>query len=230
MRRGIVKSFRRNHHRDIDGLFLDDGTEVRFPPHVGHQVEAAMTVGDMLKIDGETKTKPRGEVVFEARRIEGPHGAIDVHGPKNHRPNKAHEAEVAMNATGTLVEFHLNRHGDLDGFRLNDETEVKFPPHLAHELEACVAVGAIVLVEGRRHLTPKGDIHLHVDRIVNQVTQAVVSRHEPFRSVGHDTASQPSHSDILKEIKELRLLIEQLRMPKPKPKAKPKTRHTKGSR
>jgi len=68
------------------------------------------------------------------------------------------KGEAPLQVTGTLTEFHFNHHGDVDGFRLDDNTEVKFPPHLMAQLESCAGVGDAVLVQGRRHLTPTGDV------------------------------------------------------------------------
>lgn len=218
MHHGIVKSFRKNHHQDIDGVLLEDGTDVRFPPHIGRQVKVAIKIGDAIKIDGQTKTKPRAEIVLEARRIQTRNEVIEIPRPKAHHPKPTHSSGEAMNANGRLVEFHFNRHGELDGFRLDDETEVKFPPHLGSSLERCVAVGDTVLAEGRRHETPKGDIHLHADRITNQKTNASVNRHDTGDAEG-DADSLPSTADIMQELKEIRSILEKFTKSKLKPKA-----------
>lgn len=220
MHRGVVRRFRTNRHQDIDGLLLDDGTDVRFPPHVGHQIETCISIGDTITIDGETKTKPRGEVVFEARRIQWLDQTIEIHPPGPDQAKTTQHTDQAMNAHGKLVQFHWNRHGELDGFRLDDETEVKFPPHLAHSLEASINVGATVLVQGRRHVTPKGDVHLHADQIINQKTKSSVSRYElPVLAEGCDERAEPSLADIMRELKELRSLVEKLTKAKPKTKS-----------
>ena len=218
MHHGIVKSFRKNRHQDIDGILLEDGTDVRFPPHIGRQVKVAISIGDAIKIDGQKKTKPRGEIVFEARRIQAAKETIEIPRPKAHHPKHTHSSDETMNAKGRLDEFHFNRHGELDGFRLDDETEVKFPPHLGSKLEQCFAVGDEVLAEGRRHETPKGDIHLHADRITNQKTNASINRHEEANAEG-DADSLPSNADIMQELKEIRSMLERFVKTKLKPKA-----------
>jgi hypothetical protein len=49
---------------------------------------------------------------------------------------------------GTVTQFLMNRHGDLDGFILDGQWQVHFPPHLSERIGTHVAPGAKVNVRG----------------------------------------------------------------------------------
>lgn len=225
--RGTIRTFLKNDRGDIDGLSLDGGVDVRFPPHLGPAVQEVAGVGDEVEVRAERVTRPRGETVLEARQIEREGRTVVVEAP---RPPKGKPApkgkpgnEAPMNAEGVVAELATNPHGDVDGLRLEDETEVKFPPHLGAELEALVRPGEKVRIEGRRHVTPKGDVHLHADRIEVVATGAAVERHPPQPAGPRGPRPEPpqaapgggkvedlarSQAEILRELREIRRLLE----------------------
>jgi len=67
---GRVKSFRTNDHDDADGLILDDGAAVRFPPHLGHEVGGIVKRGDKVRIIGHWHITPKGDTHLHADTIE----------------------------------------------------------------------------------------------------------------------------------------------------------------
>jgi hypothetical protein len=126
-----------------------------------------------------------------------------------------------MNARGAVTEMNDNRHGDVDGFVLSDGTEVKFPPHQAEQLSGLVRRGDEVRVEGRRHETPHGDIHLHADRITAVASGRALDRDEPGLPPrearpaperrapdDRDAPHAASNDEILRELRALRRLVE----------------------
>jgi hypothetical protein len=50
--------------------------------------------------------------------------------------------------SGTLKQFLLNPHGEIDGMILKDGTEVHFPPHMSKKIEKAVATGDKIKVRG----------------------------------------------------------------------------------
>lgn len=205
---GRVKSFLKNDKGDTDGISMENGATIHFPPHTSLSIMKMVSVGDRIEVRGHELTLPKGDVVIEAERIEKGGQTIDIGqprrpgGPKPPR-GPGHEFEKTMSAKGTIKEFVSNRHGDVDGFLLSDGTEVKLPPHQAAELRRLAKVGAEVSVDGRRHETPKGDVHLHADRIVDTASGRAIERDEP-----HKGRHVPPHVEILDELRELRRLIE----------------------
>jgi hypothetical protein len=222
--RGAIESFHKNDHDDVDGLVLKRGVTVRFPPHMGKAVTELAAIGDEVQIRVERVTRPRGEVVLEVRRIEHDGKAVVVEGPPRGPKGKAgpkgepgHDAR--MKVEGVVAELLTNPKGDVDGLKLDDKTEVKFPPHLGAELKAMAKPGEKVLVAGRRHVTPKGDVHLHADRIEIASTGAVIERRPPEhagpppRPKGdhHGPAADDvsrTQKEILQELREIRRLLD----------------------
>jgi len=89
---GKIKVWNYSPKGDVHGLVLDDGTEVRFPPHIGKLVVEATKIGDVVKIVGRThgETPEDRHVRVEAltavasgRRIDA-----DAKPPKRPEPKK----------------------------------------------------------------------------------------------------------------------------------------------
>ena len=227
---GKVQEILKNDHGDVDGLSLEDGVTIHFPPHTGVSVTRMVVVGDRIEVRGHKHTRPKGDVVLEAERIVNGDESLDIERPQPPRRPKhgpGHEHDKPMNATGTVQAFVSNRHGDVDGLRLSDGTEVKLPPHLGDELQALTKIGEKVRIEGRRHETPEGDVHLHADRIVATASGRALERDEPpkmatrsstartatsgrslERDEPHKGRAAPPHEEVLQELRELRRLIE----------------------
>ena len=205
---GRVKSFLKNDKGDTDGISMENGAIIHFPPHMSISITKLVSVGDRIEVRGHEQTLPKGEVVIEAERIENGGQSMDIaepRGPRGPKPIRGPRSEFdkPMTATGKVKEFLTNRHGDVDGLLLSDGTEVKLPPHQGIELQRLATVGAEVRVEGRRHDTPKGDVHLHADRIVAIESGRTLDRDEP-----HKGRHVPHHVEILNELREIRRLIE----------------------
>ncbi|HWB00693.1 MAG TPA: hypothetical protein VG713_19500 [Pirellulales bacterium] len=222
-----VDRFLRNDHGDVDGMTLANGRQIHFPPHIGREVVEMLRQGDEVSVQGRTETLPRGEVVFEASRIESRGRTIENRPPAPHRERRSsRDAEPAMNARGRVVELTVNRHGDSDGLLLDSGVEVKFPPHQGRQLRELVGRGDEVQVEGRRHQTPHGDFHLHADRITAIDSGRAIERDDPEAARDRElrpeqdrrgdrddrgSASAATNDDILRELRAIRKMVEDLR-------------------
>ena len=51
-------------------------------------------------------------------------------------------------STGTIARLMLNPMGEVDGFLLKEDVQIKFPPHMTAELVAVVGVGDTVSIQG----------------------------------------------------------------------------------
>ena len=49
---GTVRGWKKNRHGDRNGLYLEDGTEVRFPPHRASEIQGLIREGRPLEIFG----------------------------------------------------------------------------------------------------------------------------------------------------------------------------------
>lgn len=229
MIKGRVEVLLKNRHDDVDGLQLDDGTKVHFPPHIGEKIVDWIKAGDQVEVRGRKEARPRGEVVFEASRIEsgGKSITVDRPGPPPPpppppppgAPKAKRGPEEPMNASGTVKEYAKNPRGDVDGLVLDDGTVVKVPPHQGRELQGLVGPGDRVRVEGHRHETPRGEVHLHADRVVAVESGKALDREGPADRkprppeggpAPREEERSPSSAELLRELREIRRLLEEL--------------------
>lgn len=173
MERGIVKSMLKNDHNDVDGLRLDSGINVHFPPHMDDRILKYVKVGDSVKVEGRHEVTLRGEKVFEISRLVSGDSTVQIDHPRPPKPHPRHgkgpRNEQPMNSRSEVSEYASNPHGDIDGLILKDRTVVKFSPHQSDELRQLVKALSQQTQCPRRH---KGDrdrtnewqiIHLRCD-------------------------------------------------------------------
>ena len=198
--RGVVKSFHENPKGDVDGLTLEDGTEVRFPPHLGKKITEMLAKGDEAQVVGRKHTGPKGDAHVRADTIKNVKSGdmLDVKKSPPHKPGD----EEAITVHGVVKSFHENPKGDADGLTLADGMEVRFPPHVGKKITDIVAKGDEVEVNGHKHTGPKGDTHVRFDAIKNMKSGKSVEVGPP-----HDHAG-PVHEQMLIEIRAIRALIE----------------------
>lgn len=81
---------------------------------------------------------------------------------------------------GRVSQMLINSNGDVDGFLLEDGTQVQFPPHLSATFVQSVGVGADVSVQGiRAYNVPV----FHASLITNRATNASIVDQPPDPSI-----------------------------------------------
>lgn len=213
IQRGKVTSRLKNDHGDVDGLQLENGVRVHFPPHMADRIMAVVEIGDTVEVDGRQEVTPDGAKVFEITRLTSGKQTVQIEHPRHGPGPEGPRDEQPMNAAGKVIEYARNPHGDVDGLTLKDGTVVKFPPHQARELLDLVAIGDKVTIEGRRHVTPRGEIHLHADQI--EANGQAITREGPKHGPkgpkhgpGAFDDNGPTNADLLRELKAIRQLLE----------------------
>jgi hypothetical protein len=213
---GKVTELTRNDHNDPDGWKLDNGQFVHVPPHAFADLNAQVKAGALVKASTVKKPRPDGTTVNEALVVEVDDRRIAILPPvPPTTPKKPHSEEKPMKAKGKIVSFHENKHGDVDGFMLSDDTTVKFPPHMGESLGKELKIGTEVSVNGKRHETPKGDIHLHADDItaegyVYTIDAPKPPKHGPQHGPGQeDWMTKKQADEMLSELREIRKLMEE---------------------
>ena len=211
-KRATVSELLKNDHDDVDGLKLDSGDRVHFPPHMGKQITAIAKVGDLVEVEGRPEVTPKGERVFEISQITSGNETVRIVHPRPKHGFKARQEEQPVNAEGKVTQYASNPHGDVDGLILSDGTIVKLPPHQSSELQALVQVGDEVSVDGRRNVTPHGEVHLHADviRANGKSIERDGPKHgpkPPKHAARADDPDAPTNSEILRELREIRKLL-----------------------
>jgi len=82
---GTVSGWKRNRPGDVDGLLLDDGTEVGFPPHRAADVRSVVSEGAAVEVSGVR----RGERLHAHRITDlGSGTSVEAHKPPRGGPEK----------------------------------------------------------------------------------------------------------------------------------------------
>ncbi len=224
---GNVATWTTNKGGDVDGFTVGENVVVHFPPHHGEQVSAWLKLEDEVTVLAKPKSRPDGTKVMEAVVLQRGDDAMQVPGPKPRPEQASDREEQLMSVRGKVTELHENREGIIDGFKVDAKTEVKFPPHQSKAIMASVQVGGEVVINGRRHETPKGDIHVHADRISSGDSEIAIDRPEPKTNdgppphakmgpQGHESGvkedreyGKPPHVQIVDELRKIRELLEE---------------------
>ena len=153
--KGRVAQYSLTPRGDVDGLILDDGTEVHMPPHLGTQLVYAVKPGDQVTVRGlrarEVPMVQAMQVTNDASNVSvtdaGPGAA--PRGPRGPGPGRhADAARQPLEDQGAIkAQLHGPR-GDLNGVLLADGTIARLPPPEARRLAPTLAVGQTVFVRG----------------------------------------------------------------------------------
>ncbi|WP_254507507.1 hypothetical protein [Anatilimnocola floriformis] len=198
-RSGKIEKLLRNDHRDVDGAMLDDGTRLHFPPHAAQQFASILEEGKRIVVYGQKEKTPRGEEVFEVKKFKVGDEAVEIAPPRKPKPPGPKNEEREMTADGEVKGYEKNPKGEIDGLVLTNGTVVKMPPHRAVGLKDNFPVGSQVHIEGRRHVTPAGDVHLHADKITAADDRADA------------VSDKATMVEVLRELRAIRALLEESR-------------------
>lgn len=143
MLQGRVAEYSLAPRGDVDGLILDDGTEIHLPPHLGAQLVFAVKPGDRVTVHG---LKARAIAMMQAVSVTNDATGATV--SDNGGPPGPRERDDPLTAQGHIkAQLHGPR-GDLNGVLLEDGTIVRLPPDEADRLVAQLAPGQPLYVEG----------------------------------------------------------------------------------
>lgn len=67
--RGVAQQFTTAPKGEIDGVILDDGTSLHWPPHLAERFAEVIKKGDTVDAVGRNETAPHGEQHFEVQSI-----------------------------------------------------------------------------------------------------------------------------------------------------------------
>ncbi len=149
--KGVVKQFTLSPRGSVDGLILQDGTEVNFPPHLGTQVVFAIKPGDAVSIRG---LRALMTPLIDAASIRNEAtGATVVDTGPGPRPDLSNTI-----VTGTVAQLLHGKQGEVNGALLADGTIVRLPPHEVMRLGDLMTVGRPLAVSGTLTATPLGKV------------------------------------------------------------------------
>jgi hypothetical protein len=148
--RGTVKQYTPTPRGDIDGLILNDGTEVKLPPHLSGQVAFALRPGDAVTIRGLKATAlPLIDAMSVTNFVTG--ATILDNGPPD-------RATTEQTISGRVAAILHGKRGEVNGAVLDNGTNLRLPPPDAERLQQLLAPGSTVTVRGSSLATPLGTV------------------------------------------------------------------------
>jgi hypothetical protein len=165
---GKVERFTTAPKGEVDGVVLDDGTWVHWPPHLQDRFKSLVERGDRIKVTGRMETGKKGDTRLEVQTVTNMrtnHSAENDGAPP--RGGKGKQGGEVRTVQGTVERFTTAPKGEVDGLILNDGTWVHWPPHLQGRFSALVAKGDRVRAAGFWETGPKGDTKLEVSILTN---------------------------------------------------------------
>jgi len=139
-----------NPFGDVDGVLLDNGMIVTFPPHMGEQLAAAVSAGDPLTIKGypERPTQIKGYVIINNRTKQT---LVVQPKPQPGAKIPGHLRGVGlkeMNAEGEVRHLRYGGRGEVNALILADGTIVRFPRDASFQLASLFQVGQRISATG----------------------------------------------------------------------------------
>ncbi|MEO8992327.1 MAG: hypothetical protein ABI284_08865 [Nitrosospira sp.] len=147
---GKVARYLINPFGEVDGLFLDNGTLVRMPPHMSAEVVALVKPGDVVAL----QVTPEAESNFEAYSITNivSDQTLLRHKPAWSAKVMPRELRVAelkeLSASGKIERIITGKRGEPRIILLADGTNVRLPRDAAYDAYPLFNAGALFAAKG----------------------------------------------------------------------------------
>jgi hypothetical protein len=151
--RGTVKQYTLTPRGDVDGLILNDGTEVKLPPHLTGQIVFAIRPGDAVTI--------RGLKAFALPLVDAATVTNDTTGASvidNGPPGGPNRWAAQQTISGRIAAPLHGKRGEVNGALFDNGTVLRLPPPEAERLQAWLQPGQTVAVRGVSLVTPLGTV------------------------------------------------------------------------
>jgi len=139
-----------NPFGEVDGVLLDSGALITFPPHMSEQLAAAVRPGDAVDIKGypEMPGQIKGYVITNTRTgqtvMAHPKPPAGMKPPPHLRGVGLKE----MSAQGEIRHLRYGGKGEVNGLILANGTTVRFPPHVSFQFAQLFQVGRSIVASG----------------------------------------------------------------------------------
>ncbi len=139
-----------NEFGDVEGVIAQDGTQVRFPPHLGPDLVRTLKPGDRFVAQGRGQSGRgfRAYAIgqYDAAPIVEARPSVDAGPPK---PSEARAAALtAMRVEGVVANVLHAPLGEVDGVVPGDGTIVRLPPRNGIVDPASLRVGSTLSASG----------------------------------------------------------------------------------
>ncbi|WCM93355.1 hypothetical protein M5C99_01055 [Acidovorax sp. NCPPB 2350] len=143
---GRLQRWLLNPNGEADGLLLDDGTQVAFPPHLSTSLTSWLRPGDAVDVVG---WRISSTAAMRASTIRSQGRSVDDTPPvPGQFPPPPRDALSAMNTDGRIALVLFNDRGDAHGVLLDNGVIVRFPPHVGFAQAALLQPGVTFSARG----------------------------------------------------------------------------------
>ncbi len=172
--KGTVAEYSLSPRGDVDGLILNDGTEIHLPPHLGTELVAVAKPGDAVTVRG---LRARAVAMVQAMQVTNdatsqsvtddgpagdhaggpgkPHGGPGAERGPGHGPD---QRGAPIEAQGVVKQLLHGPRGEVNGVLLADGTIVRMPPPEMQRMQAQLVVGQAVFVRGEGRASSLGRV------------------------------------------------------------------------
>jgi hypothetical protein len=166
--RGVVKSFTTDPKTaDINGMILEDGTRVRWWPHLAKRFTALVSKGDPVEVVGRTETIDKVTALHALRITNLRNKAKGINDDTPPPPERG----VPKTVRGTVKRFTTLTNGEVNGMVLSDGSVVVWPAGQGKRFTGILARGDRAEATGR--LTKaRGETVLEVTTVTNLSSKA----------------------------------------------------------
>ena len=165
---GTVQKFTANDEFILNGFTLQTGAKtiiVQFPSHLGQAIQKASKLNDEVTVTGVSDITPEGEAIFRMVGLTNGKNVV-TDGPPSSSPVLAIVSPTPITAKGKVVDYLLNKQGQVNGLLLSDQTLVKVPPHAVGQLITIAPKETNISVEGYVRPVGEGQVRLQQQTIV----------------------------------------------------------------
>ena len=147
---GVVSRLLVNPFGEVDGLLLESGTLVTFPPHMEYELTAAITSGDPVAVRGQVTGPAQVKALLltntrtNQQVLEHPPAPTERKMPKHLRAVGLRQ----IRARATVSHLRDGKHGEIKDVVLADGTTVKLPKDVMEGLAPWLRVGQELEVVG----------------------------------------------------------------------------------
>jgi hypothetical protein len=134
----------------VEGLILNNGLQIKFPPHLGESVVNAVKVGDQVNVMGNPGTRSQLGQEVAAYRITNPKSGREVlDQPPTSPPTPPSDRGYSnFSVSGTAKTWIVGRESELNGVILSDGSQVRFPPNVGNQLKNRARPGVSIQAQG----------------------------------------------------------------------------------
>lgn len=170
---GTVGNFVYNDDYVYDGFVLKSSNSsdtVKFGPQMGAQVRSAVKEGSKITVNGVAHINPEGLKNIHLVNLTVNGQTITITPPA---PPSVTVTETTLSEKGKITALLTGKRGETNGFMIDGNTILRFPPRTAEQLGQKVSVGSSIAYTGVLKATNSNEAVAKQMRIIHCATVTI---------------------------------------------------------